>query len=205
MLWDLRDADRKTQRLRSNSLKKTGVIGDYFVRASDSKPGCLGLIVKTGKKKCQAFLIHQSEDWTTFQLQGSPRRFSNLVELLHYHSQHVELPVPIILSPIPLDSESEPSSVQVSQAASLGPSLVNGWDPSQTSFAFPAFPMLASPPHMAAAMQRPSLVPSLGGYSLEQLEQDGRPDAKAAVTVRCGVHATRNTHVRACVFRHTTI
>ena len=182
MLWDLRDADRETQRLRAIDLKKNGVIGDYFVRVSDSKPGCLGLIVKTGKKKTKAFLVSQSADWTYFQLQGSTRRFSSLVELLHHHSQHVEKPMSIVLSPISLDSESEPSSARPSQAASLG----NGWDPAQafqTPFSYPNFPMMASPPMMAAPMQRPSLVPSLGGYSLDQLEQDERPDAKAAVTV----------------------
>lgn len=114
--WDLRDSTREEQRLSHDALVTQANVGDFFVRASDSNLGCLGLVVKVGPAKVKKFLIQQSKDWTTFTLKGSKKKFSTLSSLLDFFSRQVHKPLPCQLTePDTLVRKKQPQQQQQPQ------------------------------------------------------------------------------------------
>ncbi|EGD75255.1 hypothetical protein PTSG_12507 [Salpingoeca rosetta] len=116
--WDLRGAPRKRQRERTKDIIKYGAIGDFFVRAVESRPGSLALIVKVAKKKKKNFLIEPLPDWSAFVLAGHPTHFASLQDLLNNFAMRATAPIPVRLTSISPYAGAKPrkSAATLSQA-----------------------------------------------------------------------------------------
>jgi hypothetical protein len=195
--WDMRDADRRQQRKQAERLKARGGVGEFFVRSSETKPGCLGLLLKTSPQQVVAFLIEQSPDWSSYCFTGCNRRFPTLVDLLYFYSHTLETPLPVRLAPLELGSSSGASSSHTSGNLDLSHGAHDAaanvaWGAARGPAGYFPPPAMHFPPSWpTAGFAAPGFSPLLtNAMALAQLEANPSPGAQAAAKVSCGSFRT---------------